>query len=510
MSVRKMTTLFSLAGFLFIAMPMEEVRAQEVASYESTTVEVAGFSKKSALTDGSRSTYSACEEIGEVTLSAEGGIYSIYIEFDRTPKAWTLTNASTGESVSCGEWGFLHEYVDVQALFGEVPASVTLQFPEGTVVADIYGFSDGEMPQWVQTWQPPCEKADLLLLTTHSDDEQLFFAGVLPYYAIERNLNVQVAYLVQHFEAQGVKNHVRPHEQLDGLWAVGIRNYPVMPQFPDLYAESKDRQKAYDAAVAVYAAAGFTTEDFEEYITECLRRFKPLVVVSHDINGEYGHGGHVLGVASLMEALESAPDAEKFTESAKAYGTWQVEKTYLHLYEENPIVMDWDTPLESLGGKTPFEMTQEGFGCHESQHWTWFYKWIYGTQENPITKASQIRKYSPCYYGLYQTQVGVDEQGGDFFENVVTYEERAQAALLAEQEEQARQEEAARLEALEKEQQEKEELLIKEQETIKQQELEQELLKKQHQMQKICLAVVAIGVIMVLCLVTYLTKRKKH
>ena len=33
-----------------------------------------------------------------------------------------------------------------------------------------------------------------------------FFAGILPYYAIERKLSVQVAYLVQHFEASGVQN----------------------------------------------------------------------------------------------------------------------------------------------------------------------------------------------------------------------------------------------------------------------------------------------------------------
>ena len=38
------------------------------------------------------------------------------------------------------------------------------------------GLSAGELPDFVQIWNPPCEKADMMIITTHSDDEQLFFA----------------------------------------------------------------------------------------------------------------------------------------------------------------------------------------------------------------------------------------------------------------------------------------------------------------------------------------------
>lgn len=85
---------------------------------------------------------------------------------------------------------------------------------------------------------------------------------------------------------------------------------------------------------------------------------------------------------------------------------------------------------------------------------------MYGTEGNPITKASQITRYSPCLYGLYDTQVGADVTGGDFFEHIVTYEERAaeEAARKEAAEEAARaaearkaEEEAAR-KALQKEQ----------------------------------------------------------
>ena len=407
------------------------------ASHTGTATETVGVSNPQRLFDGSRSTYTRIPEDAAVTLSRPDGIAALYIEFDRIPQEWTLTDAA-GAAISCGRNGFLHEFVDVSAQFDRLPETLTLSFPEGTVIADIYAFSQGDLPHWVQQWAPPCEQADLLLLSSHSDDEQLFFAGVLPYYAVERQLSVQVAYMVQHFEAWGAPDHQRPHEQLDGLWTVGIRNYPVISDFPDLYSESKDRETAFSAAQTVYENAGVTYEDFVGYITQCIRRFQPLVVVSHDLNGEYGHGTHVYAAAALTDALTLAADPAQHPDSADAYGPWTVEKTYLHLYPENPITIDWDTPLDSLGGKTPFEVTQDGFACHKSQHWTWFYKWIYGTAESPITRATQVRGYSPCRYGLYDTKVGPDVTGGDFFENVETYAQRAARAAA---------EEAARLQA---------------------------------------------------------------
>ncbi len=402
-----------------------------------------GFPNTASLFDGKRNTYTAAKTGGQVTVTCPGGAGGLYIEFDRLPQPWTLSNGET--SVPCGEKGFLHEYVDLSAQFTAPPEALTLSFPEGTVIADIYALPAGEpLPDWVQTWEAPYEEADLLLLSSHSDDEQLFFAGVLPYYAVERQLRVQVAYLVQHFEANGVQDHQRPHEQLDGLWTVGVRHYPLISGFPDLYSESKDRSTALKRAIAVYEGAGDSYEDFVGYIAGCIRQCKPLVVVSHDFDGEYGHGTHVLCADALQAAITAAGEGED---------PWTAEKAYSHLYAENQIVMDWDTPYESLGGKTPFQVTQDGFACHKSQHWTWFYGWIYGKGGSPITKASQVKTYSPCQYGLYHTTVGPDETGGDFFENVETYAqryarieaERAEAERLAA--EQAAKEEAERQEA---------------------------------------------------------------
>lgn len=418
---RILGSLFVLMCFVMLF--STKVYAKE-ATYENAQIETEGFSNEKSLVDDNTDTYAKALEKNKITVLREEGIGALYIKFDRIPSVWTLTSIESGESITCGENGLLHEFVDVKALFGEMPKELTLSFEEGCVLADIYAFSEGEIPKWVQIWEPPCEAADLLLISSHSDDEQLFFLGVLPYYAGELGLNVQVAYVIQHFEANGVQNHQRPHEQLDGLWAVGVKNYPVMSDFPDLYAESKDREVAFSQAEKVFASAGVSYDDFVAYMTECIRRFKPSVVVSHDLDGEYGHGTHVMAAAALTEAIEYTGDKEKYPESAEKYGIWEIDKLYLHLYEENQIVMDYDIPLESFGGKTAYEVSCEGFACHKSQHWTWFYKWIYGSEENPVTKASQIRTYSPCKYGLYYTSVGTDVEGGDFFENVVTHSER--------------------------------------------------------------------------------------
>ena len=491
--------LFCIGVFAFGM--TEDINAAE---YQSKAIEVEGFQQPSSLYDENRNTYTRCNEEGVITISNAQGIHAIYIEFDRLPQEWTLTNPDSGKSVTCGTYSFLHEFVDVKALFDSVPTKLVMTFAADTTIADVYVFSNEEIPEWVQIWQPPCEEADLLLVSSHSDDEQLFFSGMLPYYAGEKGLKVQVAYVVQHFEVNGSQNHQRPHEQLDGLWTVGVRNYPVMSDFPDLYAESKDREVAFKDACRVYESVGITYDDFVSYFTECIRRFKPLVVVSHDLNGEYGHGTHVLCASGLTEAITYASDESKYTESASKYGTWNPEKLYLHLYPENQIQMNYDIPLEKFGGKTAFEVSQEGFGCHKSQHWTWFYKWMYGTADRPIKKATDILTYSPCDYGLYYTSVGNDVVGGDFFENVKTYEQR----YLEEQErlEQERlEQERLEQERLEQERLEQERL---EQERLEQERLEQERIQKENA-KRIALVIAGVLVLLVVVSVIILRKNKR-
>lgn len=441
-----MKKLRAFALFILLCAGLTVSAGAEEAVCTGAVFDAEGFSNSKRLWDGDQTSWSSAKDGGRVTVSRSDGIAGLYLLFDRLPQPWTLN----GE-ITCGEEGFLHQYVDVSALLGGPADRLTLEFPAGTALSEIYAFSPGELPGWVQRWEPPLEEADLMLVSTHSDDEQLFFAGLLPYYAVERELAVQVVYFVQHFEANGRQDHQRPHEQLDGLWTVGVRNYPILSDFPDLYAESKNREEALERAKQVYSRVGNEYEDFVSYLVSCIRRCRPLVVVGHDLNGEYGHGAHVLCADALTQAIQAAAGPDQYPDCGEP---WAADKLYLHLYEENPVTLDLDAPSDRLGGKSPFQVTQEGFACHKSQHWTWFYKWIYGTKDRPVTRAADIRSYSPCLYGLYYTAVGPDETGVDLFEHVETYaarrarlEAEAQAAREAEEAARLRAEEEARAEA---------------------------------------------------------------
>lgn len=377
----------------------------------NTKISATGFDSNYYLTDNNHNSFSKSAGGAEITITNENALHHVYVIFDKPVSSWKIRSNDREETV--GTNSFLHEYINVFEIFGDNTTSVTLSFEGEVAVSEVYGFTEGDLPDWVQVWQPPLEKADILLLSSHSDDEQLFFAGILPYYAGEVGADVQVVYLISHFDV-----HNRPHEQLDGLWAVGVRNYPIISDFPDLYSES------LDGAISIFKNQGYDYSDFESYIAENIRRFKPQVLITHDINGEYSHGTHILCTDVVMKLLPLLSDEAQYPESAEKYGVWDVPKTYLHLYNENQIVMNWDIPLTAFDGKTAFEMSVIGFSYHKSQHWTWFNDWIHGTAAKPVTKATDIKSYSPCNYGLYRTTVGYDTIGGDFLENITLYKDQ--------------------------------------------------------------------------------------
>lgn len=370
-------------------------------------------------------------ENASLTLNYSGGIGSLYFAFNLEYGLFTVTDLDSGESAQFGQNAFLHEFADLEEAFGKAPENIKISFDSGIgQLNELFVFSPGTPPDFVQRWNPPKDgETDIVLFSTHGDDEHLFFAGLLPYYANEGDYQVQVVYMTDHSNV----TRRRIHEMLNGLWAVGIRNYPVMGTFPDRRSYSDEE------AVQILSYEGISEEELQEFVVENIRRFKPKVAVGHDLNGEYGHGQHMMYARHLTEAIENANDPEQFPESYEKYGTWDVPKTYLHLYPENKIVMDWDQPLENYDGMTAFQVSKNlGFACHVSQYWD-FNGFYYGAE-----KAANVPLYSPREYGLYRSTVGEDVQKNDFFENVTTHaqDKAAEEARLAAEEEAKRQEEA--------------------------------------------------------------------
>ena len=384
------------------------------------------------------------QDSASMTLEHESGIGYLYFIFGKEYGEYTVTDLDTGKQVICGTPRFLHELIDLEALFGKPVKSLTVDFANGSVaIKEMYVYTPGYLPDHIQAWEMPEDGAvDLILFSTHGDDDQLFFAGLLPYYCA-LGYEVLVVYMTDH------RNNVdfRIHEMLNGLWSVGVTNYPVFGSFPDFFTED------LDTAYRLFSGQGWEKNDLIAFITEQIRRYHPVVVVGHDFNGEYSHGQHMAYAECLAEALEASTDPEQYPASAESYGLWDVPKAYFHLYEENPIVMDWDTPMDELDGMTPFEVTQLlGYTQHTSQQNSWVTFWINGANFS-IKKAADIDRYSPCLYGLYRSTVGPDTEKKDMFENVCSHEEyeRKQAEeeerLRAEEEARIRAEEEARLKA---------------------------------------------------------------
>lgn len=351
------------------------------------------------LTDGRYQTDELFQAGTTITISADEPIGSLYLLFGTYPEEWTLR--SDGHEQTCGTNRFLHEYVRLEA----PSKTVELCLPEGhdLVIGDIAAFSVGYPPDWVQDWQAPDEHADILLFSTHADDELLFMGGLIPYYAAVRGLRVQVVYMTSNYDPGNRSPYVlnyrfRPHEALNGLWIAGDRVYPVTNPVPD-----KPCDALWDAE-RIYGK-----DRFAEFQTELIRRFKPLVVVTQAENGEYGHGAHILTARSVQRAVEAAADPEQFPDSAARYGVWDTPKTYLHEYgpEEELTVLSYEEPSDALDGLTPFEAAQAAYEAHlTQQQWDVFFIYDYGMPHD-----SHI-------FGLYRSLVGPDEGRNDLMEHV--------------------------------------------------------------------------------------------
>ena len=233
-----------------------------------------------------------------------------------------------------------------------------------------------------------------MVVSAHPDDEFIFLGGMIPTYAAEREMDVQVVYLTYSSPS-------RIRELLDGLWTAGVRIHPVLGDRED--KKTTSLKKAYQI---------WDRDELCQWLVALVRSYQPRVMVSHDVNGEYSHGAHMAAADVCMFAYDHAGDADCMPEAGSP---WQMDKLYLHLYENNQQRFDWNVPLSAFGGKTGLEVAKDAFACHASQ-------------VGARLKDSQGRLfvcevieggyYDNALFGLYGSRVGPDTAGGDLFENV--------------------------------------------------------------------------------------------
>lgn len=265
---------------------------------------------------------------------------------------------------------------------GEKPAPLSLR--------EVYLFAEGQAdPALAHAWQAPCDKADMMTIVAHPDDELLWFGGTIPYYAGQQRLKLQAVYMT-------CSNYQRRIELLNGLWHCGVRNYPEIAWKID----RKDRDM--DATYYLWGRNKTCA-----YLVGLLRRYRPEVVVTHDVNGEYGHSQHLATSDAVYQAVLKASDPDYDPESAARYGVWQVKKLYRHLGSQPTTVMDWSQPLSAFGGDTGFQVARRAFAWHESQ-----------TKDDRWQVAYKGSRFDSTLYTLVFSTVGEDEAGNDFFEHI--------------------------------------------------------------------------------------------
>ena len=174
----------------------------------------------------------------EVTVPAGQSASGVMVQFYEHPHAWGVQVKDEG-----GNW------TDAGHTDGSYLAEY-LPLPEGTTVfrvanapgekrhfnmTELRIYGEGDIPPEAQQWQPSAEKADLMLLVAHSDDEVLWFGGTLPRYAGEEGKTCQACMMVPSMP-------YRRLELLDCLWTCGVRNYPAYSTFRDAFSYSLSKQ----------------------------------------------------------------------------------------------------------------------------------------------------------------------------------------------------------------------------------------------------------------------------
>ncbi|MDO4543789.1 MAG: PIG-L family deacetylase [Clostridia bacterium] len=340
------------------------------------------------ITDGELDTHIVFPKDSKIDIrwSEQIGVRYLYWEWYEQPKACTLNlydgDGELVESVDLGG-GYLNYAKELESNISKAVFVAT----EELNVAEIRVYGEGELPDNYHPWLPEAEKVDFLIVAMHPDDDALFMGAVMPIYGAEQGYTGTILFMA-------TRTRLRCTEALNGAYLMGLRTYPILAGFPDI--PSTMPQELKDT---------FTLEDVTEYLVGQFRKLKPLVVVSHDLEGEYGHWQHKLLAQAVLDAAALSADPSYSPETAAEWGVWEVKKVYLHLYPENTLELATDIPLAAFDGKTAYEIAALAYECHESQ-------------QSGVHPISEYGEYGVRYFGLAYSNVGLDSGKNDMFENI--------------------------------------------------------------------------------------------
>lgn len=275
----------------------------------------------------------------------------------------------------------------------ENAAAVEIACDETNVqLSELYVFEKGKKTNVAQKWTEVPDKVDVMLVVAHRNDECLFFGGIIPW-CVSQGKTVAVVYMTD--PSLGRPSYT---ETLNALWILGLRTYP-------LYLHMVDERQSWERNIQDWG--GY--ENMYGKVAEVIRKYKPDVVIGHDLNGEFGHYNHILTADATLNGVLLAGDPSAYPESAALYGTWDVPKYYIHLYNpDQRINVDFNTPLECLMNLSPLQTAYVAFEKHTTE-----------AHHSEVYSLDSFGKdYDNTCFGLYRSLVGPDIQNNSFFENL--------------------------------------------------------------------------------------------
>ena len=300
-----------------------------------------------------------------------------------------------------GKDGVLEDYInenigsfyitDYSLPEGAVGAEIALEDGSDTL-AELYVYEEGRVPNVAQHWEQVPEKVDVMLIIAHRNDECLFFGGIIPW-CVSQGKRVAVVYMTD--PSLGRPSYT---ETLNALWVMGLRYYP-------LYLGMVDERNTWEQTILDWG--GY--ENMYEKTVGVIRKYKPDVVIGHDLNGEFGHFNHILTADATLNGVLLAGDETACPESAAEWGVWEVPKYYIHLWKpENRINVDFKTPLESLMNLSPLQTAYVAFEKHTTE-----------AHHSEVYSLDSFGKdYDNTCFSLYRSLVGDDVKNDSFFENL--------------------------------------------------------------------------------------------
>ncbi len=259
-------------------------------------------------------------------------------------------------------------------------------------------------------WQPPPDKVTVLAVWAHPDDEGIFGGGSLPYYSAVLNVPTMLVCMTAGWGT------VRDDELRCAAWNYGLRYAPVFGRFVDINSggvTNNPYTNSIDMTWDYWAGVGFRGDgsDVEagkvraiNFVAEQIRRYRPDVIITHDLHGETGHDNHKATAYAVTRAFEVAADPNATAPNLVGLPPWQTQKLYLHLYGTNRLFHEfWETPYPALTNQTPHQAANLGLTCHVSQGPL---RWTCASVYPPW--STLYNAWSSEWWGLYASMVGPD------------------------------------------------------------------------------------------------------